>query len=97
MNIQVLQENLSKALVTASRFTSSRAQLPVLGNILLESNRNRLLVSSTNLEISIALSIGAKVEKEGTITIPSRVITDLISNLRAGIPAHCLNTGVLRR
>ena len=84
MNIQVLQENLSKALVTASRFTSSRAQLPVLGNILLESNRNRLLVSSTNLEISIALSIGAKVEKEGTITIPSRVITDLISNLPTG-------------
>lgn len=84
MNIQVLQENFSKALITASRFTSSRAQLPVLGNILLKASRNRLSVSSTNLETSIALSIGAKVEKEGEITIPSRVITDLVSNLRPG-------------
>ena len=84
MDIQVLQENFSKALITASRFTSSRAQLPVLGNILLKASRNKLSVSSTNLEISIALSIGAKVEKEGEITIPSRVITDLASNLRPG-------------
>jgi DNA polymerase-3 subunit beta len=84
MDIQVLQENLAKALITASRFTSSRAQLPVLGNILLSANRGKLSISSTNLEISIALSIGAKIEKEGTITVPSRVITDLVSNLPAG-------------
>ena len=84
MKIQVLQENFSKALITASRFTSSRAQLPVLGNILLEASRNKLSISSTNLEISIAISIGAKVEKEGTITVPSRVITDLASNFRPG-------------
>ena len=84
MKIQVLQENFSKALTTASRFTSSRAQLPVLGNILLAAGRNKLSISSTNLEISIALSIGAKVEKEGAITVPSRTITDLVSNLRPG-------------
>jgi DNA polymerase-3 subunit beta len=84
MNVQVLQENLSKALTTAARFTSSRAQLPVLGNILLSANRNKLLVSSTNLEISIALSLGAKVGKEGIITVPSRVIADLVANLPSG-------------
>jgi len=84
MNIQVLQENFSKALATASRFTSSRAQLPVLGNILLSASRNKLLISSTNLEISIALSIGAKVEKEGEITVPARTITDLVTNLPQG-------------
>jgi DNA polymerase-3 subunit beta len=84
MKVQVLQENFAKALTTASRFASTRAQLPVLGNILLSASKNKLSVSSTNLEISIALVVGAKVEKEGSITIPARTITDLISNLKPG-------------
>ncbi len=84
MKLQVLQENLSTALATASRFTSTRAQLPVLGNILLSGKKTKLLISATNLETSVSISVGAQIEKEGEITIPSRVITDIISNLPAG-------------
>jgi DNA polymerase-3 subunit beta len=84
MKLQALQENLSKALNIASRFTSVKAQLPVLSNILLSAKKNKLLISSTNLETSISLSIGAKVEKEGELTVPARVITDLVSNLASG-------------
>jgi DNA polymerase-3 subunit beta len=85
METQILQEKLSKALSTASRFTSTRAQLPVLGNILLVAKKNKLLVSATNLEISISISVGAQTKKEGEITVPSRVITDLIGNLPKGV------------
>jgi DNA polymerase-3 subunit beta len=81
MKLQVLQENLNKAIGIASRFTSNRAQLPILGNILLSANKNKLTVSSTNLEISVSMSMGAKIEKEGEIGVPSRVFTELISNL----------------
>ena len=84
MNSEVLQENFSKALLTASRFASQKAQLPVLGNILLSASKNKLLIASTNLEVSVAISIGAKVKKEGSLTIPSRTVTDLISNLIPG-------------
>ncbi len=84
MKIQVLQENLSKALSICSRFTSSKIQLPVLANVLLKTNKNKLLLSSTNLETSVAINIGAKVLKEGEITIPARVITEIISNLDPG-------------
>jgi len=84
MRLQVLQENLSNALTTTSRFSSNRAQLPVLANILLTSKKNKLLISATNLENSISISIGAKVQKEGEITVPARVITDLVSNLQTG-------------
>lgn len=84
MKLQVLQENLSKALTTASRFTSARAQLPVLANILLSAKKTKLLVSATNLEISISISVGAQIEKDGEITVPARVITDIISNLPSG-------------
>ncbi len=54
MKLQVLQENLVKALNLTARFASSKAQLPVLGNILLSADKNKLLVASTNLEISVA-------------------------------------------
>jgi DNA polymerase-3 subunit beta len=81
MKLQVLQDKLSNGLNVASRFASTRAQLPVLGNILFTTKKNKLLLSSTNLEISVAVSIGAQVKKEGEITIPSRTITDLINNL----------------
>ena len=84
MNLQVLQENLAKALSTSSRFTSTKAQLPVLSNIALSAKKNRLLISATNLELSISVSIGAKVTKEGELTIPARVITDLVVNLNSG-------------
>ena len=84
MKVQVLQENLSKTLNTCSRFASSRVQLPVLGNILFKTNKNKLLIAATNLEISIAISIGAKVVKEGELTVPARTITDIVTNLTPG-------------
>lgn len=84
MKLQVLQENLSKAVNSATRFTSSRVQLPVLGNILLTAEKNKLMLSATNLEMSINLSIGAKVDKEGNITVPSRILSEIVSNLNRG-------------
>lgn len=84
MKLTVLQENLSKALNTALRFTSSKAQLPVLGNILLSAKKTKLSVLATNLEISIAISVGAQVEEEGSITIPARVISEIVTNLPPG-------------
>ncbi len=81
MKVEVLQENLAKGVITASRFASTRAQLPILGNILLRAGKTKLSIISTNLEISCSVSIGAKVSKEGEITVPSKTFLDLITNL----------------
>ena len=84
MKLKVLQENLSKALSFSSRFANSRAQLPVLGNLLFSAKKTKLSISATNLEISVVTSVGAKTEKEGEITVPARVISDIVSNLPSG-------------
>jgi len=84
MKLETLQEDLVKALAVCSRFTSTRMQLPVLANILLETSKNKLNISATNLQMSVMLSIGAKIEKEGSLTIPARVITEIISNISKG-------------
>lgn len=84
MKLQILQENFSHALLTTSRFANSKAQLPVLGNILLSAKNNKLQVASTNLEVSVSLKIAAKIEEDGEITIPGKTITEMISNLTSG-------------
>lgn len=81
MEISVTQENLSKALSTVARVASSKTQLPILSNILLKTDENRLFVAATNLEIATTQYVGIKLIKPGSITIPARLITEFISNL----------------
>lgn len=84
MKVKILQEDLNKALGICSRFSSTRVQLPVLANILIETQKNKLRIASTNLEVSVSQLIAAKIEEEGSITVPSKMINELVSNLRPG-------------
>jgi DNA polymerase-3 subunit beta len=84
MKLSLLQENLTAALSNVSRFVSSKSQLPILNNILLSTDNGRLKLSATNLELSINYWIGAKIEKEGSITLPAKEITEFVSYLSPG-------------
>jgi len=84
MKFQALQENLLKAVVLAQRFTSTKAQLPILGNIYLNAQGNSLDVRATNLEMGINVTLGVKVEENGSITIPGKLFFDIIQNLNKG-------------
>ncbi|MBC8505403.1 MAG: DNA polymerase III subunit beta [Anaerolineales bacterium] len=81
MKVSVLQENLAHGLSVVSRAVSPRSTLPVLGNILVASDEGRLRLSATNLELGITCWIGAKIEEDGSTTVPARTFTDLISTL----------------
>lgn len=84
MKLIVTQENLARALSTVGRVASSKTSLPILNNILLRTDKNRLLLAATNLEIAITEYIGAKIQSDGAITIPARLISDYVSNLPKG-------------
>lgn len=81
MKLSTLQENLSKALSIVSRTVSTRTQLPILSNVLLVTDKGRLKLSATNLETSVNVWIGAKIEKEGSISIPAKVLTEFVGSL----------------
>ena len=83
MRLSVLQENLAQGLNTASRSVATRAQLPILSNVLFSTDKGRLKLSATNLETGVNLWLGAKIEKEGAISIPAKIITEFISSLPA--------------
>ncbi len=81
MKVSVLQENLARGLSVVSRAVSPRSTLPVLGNVLVATDEGRLRLSATNLELGITCWIGAKVEEEGSTTVPARTFNDLVNTL----------------
>ena len=81
MQLSCLQENLNRGLGTVARAVASRTTLPITQNVLLATDQSRLKLVATNLEIAIACWIGAKVEKQGTITVPAKLLTEFVSSL----------------
>ena len=81
MKVTVLQENLARGLGIVSRAVSPRSTLPVLANILIASDEGRLRLSATNLELGITCWIAARVEEEGSTTVPARTFADLVNAL----------------
>ena len=81
MKVTVLQENLARGLGTVSKAVSPRSTLPVLANILIASDEGRLRLSATNLEMGITCWIPARIDEEGSTTVPARTFVDLVSTL----------------
>jgi len=81
MKLSCLQENLTKGLGIVGRAVATRTTLPITNNVLLATDQSRLKLAATNLEIAISCWLGAKVEEEGSITIPARLLTDFVNSL----------------
>jgi DNA polymerase-3 subunit beta len=91
MKVSVLQENLAHGLNIVARAVSPRSTLPVLANVLVATDEGRLRLSATNLELGITCWIGAKIEEEGSTTVPARTFNDLVSTLPNDRVAMSLN------
>ncbi len=81
MKVTVLQENLARGLGIVSRAVSPRSTLPVLANVLVASDEGRLRLSATNLELGITCWIPARIDQEGSTTVPARTFSDLVNTL----------------
>jgi DNA polymerase-3 subunit beta len=84
VKLTLLQENLLKALTHASRCVANRPQLPILSHLLLRTDKGRLQISATNLEIGLNFWLGAKIEKEGALALPARLFTEFVASLSPG-------------
>jgi len=76
------QKQLLRGLVIASKAISSNNTLPILNNILIKAEGQKLYFSATNLEIAVEYYIDAEVKNEGVITIPSKIITNYVNFLK---------------
>src|SRR3989339_232512 len=83
MKILILKENIVRALSIVGKGISLRPQLPILSHILLRGAKNQLEFLSTNLELGIIYQTSAKIEKEGEVAIPGKLLTEFINSLGA--------------
>lgn len=79
MKVSCTQENLNRGLGIVAHMVGTRTTLPVLNNILLKTEKGRLKLAATDLEIGISTWIGAKVERDGAVTCPARLIAEFVS------------------
>ncbi len=81
MKLSCLQENLNRGLAIVGRAVATRTTLPITNNVLLTTDQSRLKLVATNLEMAISYWIGAKVEEEGAITVPARLLAEFVNSL----------------
>ena len=81
MKVKIRQDELNFALNTVGKAINPNNTLPVLNNILLEAKEDTLTFSATNLEIAITLKLTTKIDTEGLITVPSKLISSYINLL----------------
>jgi len=81
MKLLILQEKLKQGLNIIERISSKSLTLPILNNILISVEKNFLNLAATDLEIGINWWVLTKTEKEGKITIPSRLFSNFINLL----------------
>ncbi len=82
MKFNCSQQTLTKALNTVSKAVSTRTTLPVLKGILLEAKANgKLVLTASDLEISIRKEIKADVQEEGSVVVLSKFFGDMIRKL----------------
>lgn len=84
MKIKCPKKSLASALNIVSKAVSPNNTLPVLNNILIKAEGKKVFFSATNLEIAINTVIEADVLNEGSITIPSKILTSYVGLLKEG-------------
>lgn len=95
MKVACLQENLTEGLSIVSRFASTRSTLPTAQCILLATESGRLKLVATNLEAAAISMVGAQVEEEGAIAVPSRMLSDFVAGLPSNEPVELSTSGAI--
>ncbi|MFQ5493519.1 MAG: DNA polymerase III subunit beta [Candidatus Dojkabacteria bacterium] len=95
MKVSLMQENLAKALGHVIKAVSNRPNIPVLANVLIETEKTRIKLSATNLETGISTWIGATVAEEGRITVSAKLLSEFVNSLKSGKIDLLMNEQVL--
>src|SRR4030042_1703261 len=84
MKITCNQASLAKQLAIVGRLVSNKPGLPILANVLLETEDSKLKMTATDLELGVHTWIGAEVKAEGRITMPARTFSEFVNSLPSG-------------
>jgi DNA polymerase-3 subunit beta len=77
MKITCSREELTQKLAVVSRGVSTRTAVQILGGILLTAESGKLTLAATDMELSLRASLEARVDGEGAVVVPGRLLVEL--------------------
>jgi len=84
MKISVEKNHIFKSLSHVQSIVEKKNTIPVLSNILIEAKDNSLILSATDMDISITETLNCNVIEEGSITVSAHTLYDIIRKLPDG-------------
>jgi len=85
MNFTIGQSDFLEALSAVANVVPARTPLPIIGNVLISAESDRLTISATDLDMSVRVHALAGIEDPGRVTLPARKLTDMIRTLPASM------------
>ena len=84
MNLTISKEQIMHGLQAVQNVVSTRTTLPILSNVLLEAEGNRLKLTATDLDVTVTCAVEATVKKGGATTVPVKKLFGIIRELNNG-------------
>ena len=81
MNLTISKEQIINGLQAVQNVVSTRTTLPILSNVLLRAENDRLELTATDLDVTIACGVEAKVKTTGASTVPVRKLFGIVREL----------------
>jgi len=81
MKLEILKENLERAVSVAAKVSNKNLSLPVLGCVLISVEGGKAELKATNLDLSIQVNLKAKIIEEGIIAVPAHILAQTVSAL----------------
>ncbi len=81
MEVELLTENIERYLPILSRILPTNSQVPILNNVLFVANNNGFFIKATDLEMGVIFKIPAKIDKEGSVSIPGKQFIEVVNSL----------------
>lgn len=79
MKFKINKEHFATGLRQVANVVSSKPPMPVLNNVLIKAEADKILLTTTNLDLGIRCAIKAEVETEGDITLPVKTLVGLVN------------------
>ncbi len=81
MKVTILTEIIDIYIPLINKTLPTHSQVPILSNILLVAKKDGLTLKATDLELGIEIKIPAKIEAEGSVTVPGKEFLEVIASL----------------
>lgn len=81
MNLTISKEQIINGLQSVQNVVSTRTTLPILSNVLLRAENDRLELTATDLDVTVVCSVEATVKKPGASTVPVKRLFGIVREL----------------